>query len=108
MAPKQNRQDGAPPFDRAYYERLGEQIDEEMESGDYPEPVDVSDDPNPGARLKRLVYQKQVFEQENKRQTRIIVDELRRRGESWNAIGKLMNISGEAVRKQYSPEMRAQ
>ncbi|MCH9274840.1 hypothetical protein JS533_000855 [Bifidobacterium amazonense] len=91
-----------PRINRAYYERLGDLISEEAESTDYPEPVDIADDPNPGARLKRLVYQKQVFEQENRRQTRIIVDELRRRGESWNNIGKLMNISGEAVRKQYS------
>ncbi|MBT1160577.1 MULTISPECIES: hypothetical protein [Bifidobacterium] len=89
-------------FDRSYYERLGERISTDMETTEYPEPADISDDPNPGARLKRLVYQKKVFEQENRRQTRIIVDELRRRGASWNVIGKLMNISGEAVRKQYS------
>ncbi|RSX55404.1 hypothetical protein [Bifidobacterium samirii] len=88
--------------DLSYYERLGEQIDMDMTATEYPEPTDISDDPNPGARLKRLVYQKRVFERENKRQTRIIVDELRRRGTSWNAIGELMNISGEAVRKQYS------
>lgn len=89
-------------FDRAYYERLGESISDEMERTEYGLPVNLSDDPNPGARLKRLVYQKQVFERENRRQTGMIVDELRRRGQSWTAIGKLMNISGEAVRKQYS------
>ena len=89
-------------FDREYYERLGSQFDREMMDSDDPKPVGLADDPNPAARLKRLVYQRQVFERENKRRTAEIVEELRRRGNSWNAIGKLMNISGEAVRKQYS------
>ncbi|KAA8815572.1 hypothetical protein EMB92_10465 [Bifidobacterium callitrichos] len=89
-------------YDREYYEQLGEELDKEMMDSDYPEPIDLADDPNPAARLKRLVYQRQVFERENKRRTVEIVEELRRRGNSWSAIGKLMNISGEAVRKQYS------
>ena len=87
--------------DRKHYERLGEAMDEEMTYVEFPSPLPLADDPNPGARLKRLVYQRQVFERENRRQTGEIIEELRKRGTSWNAIGQLMNVSGEAVRKQY-------
>lgn len=56
------------PYNHDDYERLGEQLSMDMQSHDYPEPPPLADDPNPGARIKRLVYQRRVLDRE-RRQT---------------------------------------
>lgn len=52
-------------------------------------------------QLEFLVMEKRQYEQAYVQQLDSYIEMLRYRGMSWQAIGQLMHISGEAVRKQF-------
>lgn len=88
-------------LDMDYYEALGAQIADEMESADDPLPSSAHDDPNPALRLRRLALRKRLLEQRTDAQIAESVRELRDRGMSWNKIGRILDLTGEAARKRY-------
>ncbi|WEV72391.1 hypothetical protein [Bifidobacterium sp. ESL0790] len=77
----------------------GEEINDEMDARVSPAPGDPTMDPrwDPSRELRRLNYQRHAVE----RDIDHTVQQSRKRGQSWNTIGRALGITAEAARRHY-------
>ena len=88
-------------LDTQYYEALGEQIADDLEHKGLDALPPLKSDPNPAARLRALAYRKKMLNQLTDNEIAKTVNGLREQGMSWNRIGHLLDLTGEAARKRY-------
>ena len=88
-------------LDTQYYQALGEQIADDLEHEGLDALPPLKNDPNPAARLRALAYRKKMLNQLTDNEIAKTVNGLREQGMSWNRIGHLLDLTGEAARKRY-------